>query len=46
MKSNNYCSKYNTPVSDEIQEMLEKLESINDWIIKKYDNKKYATTSN
>ena len=45
MKSKNYCSKYNTSVSNEIQEMLEKLESINDWIIKKYDHQKYATTS-
>ena len=46
MNPNKYYSKYNPPISNEIQEMLEKLESINDWIIKQYDHQKYKPDSN
>ena len=42
MKPDKYYFKYNQPISDETKELLEKLDSINDWITEKYNNKKYS----
>ena len=43
LDDNNFKNKIN--ISDEIKELLCKIDSLYEWIIKQYDHPKYSTTS-